>query len=198
MPVLYYAPMIHTSQELGSLKDAFLAAQAKECGEKKAQERLEETKRYWQEVERRIERSGLHLPEIASQLHIFIDSLPNTEEVLVKKIVEELTLQKIPVYLIIKNKKLQENGAVIHGTEDPELLLQEYHYWTGVSQGRISDPATAQKLLQDRDQAIARRIAETVPDEERALLFIGRAHDVISELHKLPRKFKVNYLEGEN
>lgn len=190
MPILYYVPVIHTPQELGSLKNAFLARRTKIYGEKKTREHLEEIERYWQEEERKIyQEAGLHRPEIASKLHIFIDGLPNTEEVLVKKIVEELTLQKIPIYLIVK--EVVENGATIYGTEDPELLLREHAYWTGIAQGKISDLTMSQKLLRSRDQYIANRISAMVPDEESGLLFIGRAHDVICELNKLPRKFKI-------
>lgn len=187
MPTLYYVPMIHTPQELGGLKNAVLATQRKISGEKGLNEFLQNVERYWQEVERRIQHSELNRPEVASRLHIFVDGLPDTQKPLVTKIVTELTLLQIPAYLIIKT--LLENGAAIHGTENPELLLQEYRYWTEVSQGRRPNPKMAEKLLRDRDQYIAQRIVSTVPDEEFALLFIGRSHNVIGKLRQLSNRF---------
>lgn len=192
MPTLYYVPMIHTPQELGSLKNAFLAVQTKAYGEKGSHERMEAIERYWQEVERRMQLNGLYRPESASRLHVFVDGLPNTEESLVKKIVEELISQEIPAYIIIKT--LLENGAAIHGTENPELLLEEHRYWTEISQGKTPDPEIAQRLLRSRDQYIAEHIISVVPDEEFAILFIGRSHDVISKLHKLSNGFILTHL----
>ena len=192
MPTLYYVPMVHTPQELGSLKDAILIARTKLCGEKATSKFLQEVEDYWQEVARRIQHIGLYRPKIASRLHIFVDGLPNTEEALVKKIVEELITQKIPVYLIIE--KLRENGATICGTEDLKLLLREHRYWTEISQGKTHDQTTAQELLRGRDQAIAQHINAVVPDEESGLLFIGRAHNVISKLNKLSKRFTIVYL----
>ncbi len=189
MPTLYYVPMIHTPQELGILKDAFLDARMKMYGEKTTLAFLEEVKRYWHIVERRIERAGLYHPEIASQSHIFIDSLPHTEETLVMKIVQELILQKIPAYLI--SKILLENGATIHGTEDPDPLLQEHRYWKEISQGKTPDPEKAQELLRRRDQYIAQRIISVVPDEDLAVLFMGRLHDVVGIIIQLSKKFTI-------
>lgn len=192
MPTLYYVPMIHTPQEWGSFKNAVLAMQTKKYGKKGCSEFLQEIECYWQEVERRIRLAELYQPKTASQLHIFIDGLPNTDEPFIKKIVEELISQKIPVYTIIKT--LLENGATIHGTEDPELLLQEHRYWTEISQGKKPDPEMAQELLRSRDQYIAQRIVSVVPNGEVALLFIGRSHDVISILNQISNKLTFVYL----
>lgn len=192
MSTIYCVQMIHTPQELGSLKNAFLAEQIKKYGEEGSRERLKEIERYWQEVERRIKFVGLYRPENASRLHIFVDGLPDTEESLVKKIVEELISQKISAYAIIKT--LLENGARIYGTEDPKLLLQEHRYWAEISQGKECDPEIAGGLLRGRDQYIAKRIISVVPEEETTLLFIGRSHDVLHELDQSLNRFTFVYL----
>lgn len=193
MPTLYYVPMIHTPQELGGLKNAVLAAQRKISGKRGLNEFLQKVEHYWQqEVEQRIQHTELSQPEIASRLHIFVDGLPDTTETLIAKIVTELTSLQVPAYLIIKT--LLDNGAVLHGTENAELLLQEYRYWTEISQGKKQNPEIAEKLLRDRDQYITQRIISVVPDEELALLFIGRNHDVIGKLRQLSSAFTVVYL----
>lgn len=192
MRILYYVPMAHTPQELGSLKEAVIAKTRQIYGKQQTKEFLRQVEWYWKEVERRIQKAGLYQPETAVRLHIFVDGLPDTNEARVEKIVQELIAQNIPAYLIIK--KLRENGTKVYGTEDPELLLQEHRYWTEISQGRSGNPREAQRLLKARDRAIASRIDAVVPEGEIGLLFLGRVHKVIEELEKLLSKFKVIYL----
>lgn len=192
MRVLYYVPMIHTPQELGSLKESAIAAHKQRYGNRQTEEFFKQVEWYWREVSKRIQKAGLFQPETASRLHIFVDGLPNTEKDRVQKIIQELTNLDIPVYNIIK--KLQENGAKVHGTENRELLLQEHQYWIGVAKGKKAEAGVTRKLLKARDQAIARRINEELPEKEIGLLFIGGAHNVIGELAERSGKFKVIYL----
>lgn len=182
--------MVHTPQELGSLKDALITARRERYGEQRTKKFFDEVDWYWREVERRIQKAGLSQPETVSHLHIFVDGLPDTDEARVETIVQELTALNIPAYSIIKN--LKENGAKVHGTEDVKLLLQEHQYWVKASQGKKQNPAIAQRLLEARDQAIARCIDTVVPEGEIGLLFLGRAHNVVGELG-MARKFKIVY-----
>lgn len=192
MRTLYYVPMVHTPQELGTLREAVIANHKRIHGEQQTEEYFKQVEWYWREVERRIQQAGLYRPEIVSRLHIFVDGLPDTKEEKVKKIVQELIGLDIPAYRI--TEKLQARGAEVHGTEDPQLLWQEHQYWAGVSQDRKQDPRGQQRLLRERDQAIAQRIDAKVKERGISLLFIGRAHNVVGELAKLSRDFKVIYL----
>lgn len=194
MRTLYYVPMVHTPQELGILKGAIIAERIKKFGRRQTEEFFKQVEWYWREVEKRIQRTELCQPEKAAHLHIFVDGLPNAKEEIVQKIIQELIALDIPAYRIIE--KLQAKGAKVHGTEDPELLLQEHQYWSDVAKGRQPDSTIARELLKSRDQAIAQRIDAKVPEGEIGFLFLGKVHNVVEELIKLSQsqKFKIVYL----
>lgn len=192
MKMLTIVPMIHISQEFGILTEGVRKAQIQKRGIRGANRFYKEIERYWQEVSRRIYVARFHAPDIANKLYIFVDGLPNADDMIVRKITADLIAQKIPVYLIIE--ELQKAGAKAYGTEDPQLLLQEHRIWTEAVKGIRPDPAMLQELLTRRDRAIAERIDEVLAGEESGLLFIGKAHDVEKELDKLSSKFRVVYL----
>jgi regulator of protease activity HflC (stomatin/prohibitin superfamily) len=73
------------------------------------------------------------------------------------------------------------------GTESAELLLQEHALMTQLLQsGERSESAlaTAQTLLNQRDDYIAQRINETLQDDEMAILFLGLMHNIEAKLPK--------------
>ena len=81
--------------------------------------------------------------------------------------------------------ELMGKGAVLVGTEDPQLLIREYQLQRrrmaagdGNDQSAGSPPADAADLLAARDRFIAQRIAATLRDGETALLFLGAAHRI--------------------
>ncbi len=81
--------------------------------------------------------------------------------------------------------ELTGKGAVLVGTEDPQLLIREYQLHRrriaagdGNDQSAGSPPADAADLLAARDRFIAQRIAATLRDGETALLFLGAAHRI--------------------
>jgi len=116
-----------------------------------------------------------------SGLHIFVDSLPNDKnEVTLQKTVQALIGQNLPFYQIIE--KLRKAGATVCGTENVELLLQEYEYWQGIAQGQKTDKALVQWLLEERDKAIARRINEVLQEGGKGIIFIGAQHRLTPEL----------------
>lgn len=107
------------------------------------------------------------------------------------KLVNDLIEAELPQYLLIE--KLMERGAEIHGTESQQLLVAEHHMWSNAARGARVDPQEAATLLQKRDEFIARRINETLPQNEIGILFIGKRHRVDKELQKLP-DIRVIYL----
>lgn len=192
MKTLTIIPMIHTLQEFGSVAKSIKREQTRKLGIHGTEQFYQEIEQYWKEVARRISAAGLLEPHTAKNLAIFIDALPNVHEEIAQKIITDLSAKKIPAYLIIQ--KLQEAGAKVYGTEDPQLLLKEHAIWTRASKGEEADPLVLQELLEERDQAIAKRIEEVLPEDGQGILFIGKAHNVTKELEKLPRKFSVIYL----
>lgn len=191
MKTLTIIYMAHTLQEFGSLAGRIKEIQTQKLGARGAQDFFDEIEGYWQEVGRRVREKFLD-DASAKQLAVFIDGLPNVDDRIVRQIVTEMIAQKVPAYLIIQ--KLEEAGAKVYGTENPQFLLEEHAVWTHAAQGGKADPQKLQELLLKRDEAIAKRIDEIVPEEGGGLLFVGRAHDIVKELEKLPTKFRVIYL----
>lgn len=114
-----------------------------------------------------------------------------SRELLLLKTVKSLIEQRLPQYLIIE--KLMKKGAEIHSTERAQLLLEEHEMWQEAVKGITPSNQKKESLLQARDEFIARRICQTLPENEIGILFIGAAHKVDEELRKFP-DIKVIYL----
>jgi len=191
---IYYVPMVHSPEELGSLKEAVVAAREKVFGKADTLRFIREVDGYWKLVTQRIVEAGLCRPEIASHLHIVIDGLPNVDNMdggaeVLKKTVAHLIEQWIPVYLIIA--ELQKAGATVHGTENLELLLAERAYWKAIAaKERDSDPEWQKQSLEARDKAIIANTDRVVPDGGTAIVFVGRKHKVVELLTEPPYNFK--------
>lgn len=93
--------------------------------------------------------------------------------------------------------KLLERGATLAKTEDLALVRQEHAYITKIVGSKslkgkviaaLRYKLAQSKLLRQRDDFIARRIKETLSEEETGILFIGAYHDVIL---KLPRDIEI-------
>jgi hypothetical protein len=83
--------------------------------------------------------------------------------------------------------ELLGKGATLMGTEDPQLLIQEYQLHqqaqdTLHSQQKKTEEAA--RMLGARDAFIINRIDETLQDGETGLLFMGAAHrlDVLKSI----------------
>lgn len=186
---IFYIPMIHRPEELGSFEKKMVTVQEKIFGKEKTIALIKNITAYWELASERIEEAGLY--HESSLLHIFVDSLPNEKEELVQATVNELIkVGKIPAYQIIA--KLQAAGARVYGTENTALLIKEIQYWKDVADNkRVPSQDLEKELLKARDQIIIDRINETVPGGETAIVFIGRLHNVVGPLSKSPYNFKV-------
>lgn len=186
MRTLTIIPVIHTSEEFGSLKQEVVSAHERAFGKTLSEEFFTDVRSYWEEVQRRIVCAGYAHPSLAEKLHIFIDSLPNSDNrAIVEQMIRDLHEKKIPMYGIAV--MLQEHGARIHGTEDIVALMNDYRYWKSVAEGKPADRAKEIQMLEERDRAIAERINTVVPQKEHALLFIGGFHDVAGKI-RTPRE----------
>ncbi len=95
---------------------------------------------------------------------------------------------------------LVKRGASLEGTEDIQLLLEEYHYIQAITrehelaEKRRKAKSLSMKrktLLRQRDRFIARRIDKTLKEGETGILFAGMAHRVDKYL---PKDINVSYL----
>ncbi|MBU3912597.1 MAG: TraB/GumN family protein, partial [Nanoarchaeota archaeon] len=85
-----------------------------------------------------------------------------------------------------------EKGAKIEETESKELLLKEYDYVKEFTSAENEKKDVALKeyekakdeLIKKRDEFIAKRIDETLKEDETGFLFIGAHHKVKDKLAK--------------
>ena|SRR3989338_8126862 len=178
---LLIVPILHTKEDMGSLGNRLSIT---DCYAAMVSD-------FWQEVEERVKRyiNGI------TRVKVYQDGLPDTQNELVKKIINEV---QSPNYELLRF--LKEKGAKVFGTEDPELLKKEYKFITQVlraqdntkkSNLKLAYANQASELLVKRDTYIANRIDKTLNSGDLGILFIGAAHDIKD---KLPTNIQVETL----
>jgi pheromone shutdown protein TraB len=172
MRALIYFPVIHSGEDLGSLNHAVNNSRTEEQA---IQYRLA-VEHFWMMVEKTIEKLELNY----TGLKLYQDGLPVCGKE--KEIVQDVAVSGSKNYQLLE--KLQDKGAVLMGTESHELLLQEYTLMRQLSFGQQSKStlASAQALLEERDNYIAQRINETLQENEIAILFLGLMHSIEKKL----------------
>ncbi len=181
---LIVARIIHLPADMGSMRDGLERIGVSRIGKERWEENRKRIERFWDELEREIDNLGLDL----NRLRIYQDGLPAGGD-LGERIVRDAASKGSRNYQIVL--KLMEKGATIEATESPELLLMEYKHIKDLisardeNEQRIALDAynrVKDKLLEERDCYIARRISETLLDGETGLLFIGAHHNVVPKL----------------
>jgi hypothetical protein len=174
MRVLIRFPIIHGNEDMGKLDKAVSKNRTMEDALK--QEAV--VKYFWTTIEKSINDFGLNFLKVK----IYQDSLPVCGKE--SEIVDDTAKTGSYNYLLLQT--LRDKGAIIMGTESPELLLEEYALMKRVYQPKLGQeppsPQFAQSLLDRRDEFIARRIEETLIDEEVGLLFLGLNHRIEGRL----------------
>lgn len=168
---LIWVPIIHTPEDMGRLKGAVQAAHAQGRGGRSSWEAYARAaSAFWREARRLVEA----LPVDFAKVRLYQDALPacGYEE----KIVRELAHAGGANYRLLVD--LMARGAILTGTESPQLLVREYELARESLSGKApSDHAgRAAALLEERDRFIAGRVAETLGPDETGLIFLGRAH----------------------
>ncbi len=201
MRELIYVPIIHTEVDMGTMSDSVKKEYLAKYGKEKWQQHIEAIDSMWDGLHKKV--FSLNLPY--KRTRIYQDGLPvcGKELEIVRKIARKGSLNhKIVLKLVNKEAKLE-------GTEDPELLLEEYNNFRKLYQAaNMAEKIraienyrrAAEELLIKRDKFIARRIETTLAEDEIGILFMGLRHTVdkylsgikISYLiHRLP--FKESY-----
>ena len=175
MKPLIVIPIIHNAADLGSLADAVRSHYVHHLGPQVWNEQELMVTKLWEDIGKSVARLSLDL----AHTQIYQDGLPICGHEL--EIVRELAAAGSLNHQLIL--RLVEQGAMLMGTEDPQLLIQEYQMHcrrlslAASDDGSMSDMISqAAKLLIARDQFIARRIAETLQESATGLLFLGAAH----------------------
>ncbi|MDP3770027.1 MAG: hypothetical protein U1A23_01730 [Candidatus Sungbacteria bacterium] len=190
MPVLYYAPIIHSIEDFGSLgekiKDSFFSRYVFD-------QHQHEVNKFWLLVQQRIDAA---IPN-PTGLIIYQDGIPveDQEEVLA---LFGVFLSRSPNYQLVK--KLIGQGAVLKGTEDRALVREQAAIHMSILKATSAIEknnmirASGQRILELthlRDIFIAQRIRATLTGASRGVLFLGRNHDILPELEKLPDEYTI-------
>jgi hypothetical protein len=194
MRYLMIVPIVHSSPDMGSMKEELEREGIAKIGKERWEENQRRIDHFWREVEAAID--ALDLSRV--KVRVYQDGMPCGGE-LGWKIVREVADKGSRNYQIVR--KLIERGAILEATEDPKMLLKEYELIRQIADATTEEERAEaesryeqmkEKLLWDRDEFIARTIGTTLKDGETGILFIGAAHDVQS---KLPEDVKVRGLD---
>jgi hypothetical protein len=172
---LVHIPIIHTSSDLGSLSALVKEHYESVCGKSSWSQRENIIKGLWADIEANL--NALHLN--AHKTRIYQDGLPvcGFEE----KIVRELAKAGSSNHQLIL--RWMDRGALLMGTEDAQLLVEEYEMQKqrlvqAANPIQTSEEQTKHmdRVLKARDAFIAKRIADTLKDGETGMIFLGALH----------------------
>ena len=129
----------------------------------------------WQEIEQTVER----LPIEAGKTRVYQDGLPVCPHE--ARIISELAKAGSRNYKLLL--RMESHGAMLMGTEDPDLLVEEYQLAviglnSGGAGGKRQRELRSAALLEKRDRFIAARIDDTLQPGETGILFLGMLHSV--------------------
>lgn len=173
MRILIVIPIIHTVQDMGSLLEQTRDAYVARYGQEKWDEHLNSIDQIWFGIRQML--AALELP--CASVRLYQDGLPlcGKEE----EIVREVAARGSQNHQLLL--ELMAQGAILMGTEEPDLLLQEYRLHQDAANDEkpgCENSAQSQALLAARDRFIAGRVNTTLIAGEVGLLFLGMAHTV--------------------
>ena len=177
---LVHIPLIHTLADMGALGASVQKAKASALGRRGLARNAAAVEKMWQEIEQVAESLQVGLGSV----RVYQDGLPVCGHE--QEIVSELAEAGNRNYRLLLT--LQARGAILMGTESPELLVEEYQLARaalakgGSSQEKVSRQRLLATLLDRRDRYIADRINETLGESETGILFIGMLHQVVKHL----------------
>jgi hypothetical protein len=172
---LIHIPIIHTSADLGSLSGLVQAHYTRVCGRTSWRQREDVVQALWTDIQASLDALNLD----AQKTRIYQDGLPvcGFEE----RIVRELAKAGSSNHQLIL--RLLDQGAVLMGTEDSQLLMEEYEMQKQRLMQQGGKNATSEeqakhmdRVLKARDAFIAERIAATLQEGDAGLLFLGALH----------------------
>ncbi len=178
MRTLILIPIIHTKHDMGSLLGQIKQQYVVRHGHAKWREHLKSIDDVWSGIRQMI--VALELPY--KVVRLYQDGLPVCGKEV--DIVKDVASQGSKNHQLLLD--LMAQGASLMGTEDADLLLQEYQFHksaTGDSNHERKREKQSHRLLLERDGFIAERINATLAAGEVGLLFLGMAHRVEPQLN---------------
>jgi hypothetical protein len=164
---------------MGALGDSVQRVKISKLGRKGLEQSAGMVEKMWQEIEHNVE--SMTIPP--GQTRVYQDGLPVCGHE--QQIVAELAGAGSRNYQLLL--RLQSRGAILMGTESPELLVEEYQLATEGLQSATSGSNRRREqlgaiLLDKRDRYIADRINRTLHSGETGILFLGMLHSVQAHL----------------
>jgi hypothetical protein len=173
---LVYIPIIHTVADMGTLGASIRGMKLSALGRQGLTRNAAVVEKMWEEIES----VAANLPATPGTMRVYQDGLPVCGHE--REIVSELAGAGNRNHALLL--KLQARGAILMGTESPELLVEEYRLATAAfAPGATIRTEIRQKQLRDtllekRDRYIADRIDGTLGAGESGVLFMGMLHEV--------------------
>src|ERR1035437_8284870 len=173
---LVYIPIIHTVADMGTLGAAVRGMKLSALGRQGLSHNAAVVEKVWSQIESVVAR----LPVPPGSMRVYQDGLPVCRHE--QEIVAELASAGNRNHGLLL--KLQARGAILMGTESPELLVEEYRLATAAfASGAAARAELRQKQLRDmllekRDRYIGDRINRTLGAGESGILFMGMFHEV--------------------
>jgi hypothetical protein len=172
---LVYIPIIHTAEDMGTLGDSIRGKKVSALGRRGVAHAADVVGKMWE----KIEGVAARLPRTKGTVRVYQDGLPVCGHE--QEIVSELAEAGSRNHRLLL--ELQARGAVLMGTESPELLVEEYHLATAEFASEATPRTDTRRqqlrdsLLEKRDRFIAGRINATLAAGESGILFLGMFHD---------------------
>jgi hypothetical protein len=183
---LIYLPIIHTARDMGTLGASIRGMKLSMLGRQGLKQNAAVVDKRWEDLERIVS----NLPVPPGTVRVYQDGLPVCGHE--QEIVSELALAGHRNHGLLL--KLQARGAVLMGTESPELLVEEYQLAgaalaSGAAAGTAAGTELRQQQLRDtllekRDRYIGDRINRTLGAGESGILFMGMFHQVARYLDR--------------
>lgn len=179
MRKLIYVPIIHTEADLGSMAGILQKEFEKKYDQQKWKVHLKAIDEMWQGISEKIIKLNLDWRKV----RVYQDGLPLCGRE--AEIVTDLAKNGSVNHRIVLD--LFYRGAKLEGSEDSNLLLQEYKFLQKIAQAKTTSlrkklieeyNQASRELLIKRDQFIANRIDQTLDKKETGILFIGLMHQV--------------------
>lgn len=181
---LLHLPIVHSAADLGTLREPARRISMAKWGREVCKRNANRVEQWWTHIEKTV--SGLELDY--RSVRLYQDGLPICGCEL--QIVADLARAGSRNHQLLL--QLQDKGAVLMGTESPDLLLEEYAMTKEIFSGGDAQQAARKEahlaqlrtsLLERRDRYIASRINSTLGQHETGILFLGLMHSVTKFLN---------------
>lgn len=195
MKALIYVPIIHTSADLGSLAKDLNRRGIADLGEELWKEHIKTVEGFWDIVSHYFDSIDV------SGMKIYQDGMVAGGEV-GQKIVEEGAKSGSKNYELVS--ELLKRGAILVKTEDFKLVKKERDRLIAITQAKslpekliafMKYKVIKNRLLNKRDEFIARRIEETINQDGTGIIFIGAFHNIKERLPKDVRIMEIKNTE---